>query len=146
MCVVGSCRVACPRESRDVKSRRLIDEQVDAEVGSAKRRADVSPSNDVAAARHAPSITPSKTPFSFGNPPLFQFDLSNTAAPLDFLQAVDFWMWFLRDGMKIPAIRRYATIASGKSSLRGKKGPPLTLEHVGTLLCCIPRPGLECLI
>lgn len=41
-------------------------------------------------------------------------------------------MWsLLRDGMKIPA-RRYATIASGKSSLRGKKGPPLTLEHVGT--------------
>ncbi|KAL1587457.1 hypothetical protein WHR41_03847 [Cladosporium halotolerans] len=38
-------------------------------------------------------------------------------------------MWsLLRDGMKIPA-RRYATIASGKSSLRGKKGPPLTLEH-----------------
>jgi len=42
-------------------------------------------------------------------------------------------MWFLRDGMKIPA-RRYATIASGKSLLRGKKGPPLSLEHVGTLL------------
>ena len=41
-------------------------------------------------------------------------------------------MWFLRDGMKIPA-RRYATIASGKSLLRGKKGPPLSLEHVGTL-------------
>jgi len=40
-------------------------------------------------------------------------------------------MWFLRDGMKIPA-RRYATIASGKSLLRGKKGPPLSLEHVGT--------------
>ncbi|GAB7326312.1 hypothetical protein MBLNU13_g10285t1 [Cladosporium sp. NU13] len=37
-------------------------------------------------------------------------------------------MWFLRDGMKIPA-RRYATIASGKSLLRGKKGPPLSLEH-----------------
>jgi hypothetical protein len=42
-------------------------------------------------------------------------------------------MWFLRDGMKIPA-RRYATIASGKSLLRGKKGPPLSLEHVGTLV------------
>lgn len=41
-------------------------------------------------------------------------------------------MWFLRDGMKIPA-RRYATIASGKSLLRGKKGPPLSLEHVGTV-------------
>jgi hypothetical protein len=35
--------------------------------------------------------------------------------------------------MKIPA-RRYATIASGKSLLRGKKGPPLSLEHVGTVL------------
>ena len=34
--------------------------------------------------------------------------------------------------MKIPA-RRYATIASGKSLLRGKKGPPLSLEHVGTM-------------
>jgi hypothetical protein len=41
-------------------------------------------------------------------------------------------MWFLRDGMKISA-RRYATIASGKSLLRGKKGPPLSLEHVGTM-------------
>lgn len=41
-------------------------------------------------------------------------------------------MWFLRHAMKFPAARRYATIASGKS-LRGKKGPPLTLEHVGTL-------------
>jgi hypothetical protein len=42
-------------------------------------------------------------------------------------------MWFLRDGMKICA-RHYATIAPGKSLLRGKKGPPLSLEHVGTLL------------
>jgi hypothetical protein len=42
-------------------------------------------------------------------------------------------MWFLRDGMKISA-RHYATIAPGKSLLRGKKGPPLSLEHVGTLL------------
>jgi hypothetical protein len=41
-------------------------------------------------------------------------------------------MWFLRDGMKFP-VRRYATIASGKSLLRGKKGPPLSLEHVGTV-------------
>lgn len=145
MCTVGSCRVACPCESRDVKSRRLNDEQVDAEVGSPKRRADVSPSNDVAAARHTPRITPSQTLFSFGSPPL-SFYLPKSAAPLDYLQAVNFWMWFLRDGMKIPAIRRYATIASGKSSLRGKKGPPLTLEHVGTLLCCIPRLGLECLV
>lgn len=47
-------------------------------------------------------------------------------------------MWFLRDGMKISA-RRYATIAPGKSLLRGKKGPPLTLEHVGT--SAIPRSG-----
>lgn len=44
------------------------------------------------------------------------------------------WMWFLRrNGMKFSAARAaYATIAPAKSSLRGKKGPPLTLEHVGT--------------
>lgn len=43
------------------------------------------------------------------------------------------WMWFLRNGMKFSARAAYATIAPAKSLLRGKKGPPLTLEHVGTL-------------
>ena len=42
-------------------------------------------------------------------------------------------MWLLRNGMKFSARAAYATIAPAKSSLRGKKGPPLTLEHVGTL-------------
>jgi hypothetical protein len=44
-----------------------------------------------------------------------------------------FWMLYLRNGMKFSARAAYATIAPAKSSLRGKKGPPLTLEHVGTL-------------
>ncbi|KAM0691781.1 hypothetical protein Q7P36_007981 [Cladosporium allicinum] len=39
------------------------------------------------------------------------------------------WMWFLRNGMKFSARAAYATIAPAKSLLRGKKGPPLTLEH-----------------
>lgn len=53
-------------------------------------------------------------------------------------------MWFLRDGLKIPA-RRYATIASGKTSLRGKKGPPLTLEHVGTFSAVYQGLGMNLL-
>jgi hypothetical protein len=43
--------------------------------------------------------------------------------------------------MKFSARAAYATIAPAKSSLRGKKGPPLTLEHVGTLSFIAKRSG-----
>jgi hypothetical protein len=45
----------------------------------------------------------------------------------------------MRNGMKFSARAAYATIAPAKSSLRGKKGPPLTLEHVGTLFSFIAK-------